>query len=147
MKMEGSTQKKDDSTVLNGQFKAVSAIGHLKHRRNKTRKRKLSKFERRYSSLGTALHPEQKRIDYVLVHKVKTSEDYDDEEKKQSLKKKEDLRDRFEKAMRAEGFSIKEEIIDGYMYKKLHCPFKRLCKEAEKVKLEMPLKGVSIVYL
>ncbi|XP_060551191.1 anoctamin-4-like isoform X4 [Ruditapes philippinarum] len=139
--MEGSTQAKDGATVLNGQFKAVGAIGHLKHRRNKTRKRKLTKFERRYSSLGTALHPEQKRIDYVLVHKVKTSDEYDDEEKKQSKKRKEDLRDRFEKAIRAEGFSIKEEIIDGYVYKKLHCPFKRLCKEAETVKLEMPLRG------
>ncbi|XP_045204695.2 anoctamin-4-like isoform X2 [Mercenaria mercenaria] len=139
--MEVSKQKKDEATVVSGQFKAAHAIGSLKHRRNKTRKRKLTKFERRYSSLGPLLRPEQKRIDYVLVHKVKTVEDYDDEEKKMSQKRKEDLRERFEKALRVEGFSIKEETIDGYVYKKLHCPFKRMCKEAEKVKLEMPLKG------
>lgn len=141
--MEASKKKKDgEASVVSGQMRAVQAVGTLKHRRNKTQRRKLTKFERRYTALGPLLSPEKKRIDYVLVHKVKTSEDYYDEEKKESVRKKEDLRDRFEKALLDEGFSVKEMVIDGYVYKILHCPFKRLCKEAETVKLEMPLKGV-----
>lgn len=140
--MEGSRKKKDgDTAVISGQMRAVHAVGTLKHRKNKTQRRKLTKFERRYTALGPLLCPERKRIDYVLVHKLKTSDNYQDEEKKESVRKKEDLRERFEKALRDEGFSIKELVIDGYVYKTLHCPFKRLCKEAEAVKLEMPLKG------
>ncbi|XP_052795282.1 anoctamin-4-like isoform X2 [Mya arenaria] len=118
-------KKNDESTMV---ISAVQMVGKLRHRRKK-KKHKLSAFERRYTALGPKLTPEQKRIDYVLVHKRENEE------------KKEDMRERFEAALSREGFSIKEECIKGTMYKLLHCPFKRLCKEAELIKLEMPLKG------
>lgn len=130
--------------VSGGHIRAVQAAGSLKHRRSREKKKKkLSTFERRYTALGPLLKPDRKRIDYVLVHKKKTSAEEMDDEEKETLQKREDMRARFEKALQEEGFSIKEEIIEEYVYKKLHCPFKRLCQEAEHVKLEMPLKGVG----
>ena len=42
-----------------------------------------------------------------------------------------------------EGFVREDEEIDGVVYCKLHCSFPRLCKEAERVKLQMPLTNVS----
>ena len=50
---------------------------------------------------------------------------------------------RFEKKIAAEGFSIQKDVIGENVFLKLHCPFKRLCVEAEKVKIEMALKDVS----
>ncbi|KAL4230086.1 hypothetical protein ACF0H5_010471 [Mactra antiquata] len=135
--MENSS---DDTHVISGQLRAVHAVGTIKHRRAK-RKRRQSKFERKYSALGPLLNPEKKRIDFVLVQKVRNPDDAETPEKKQSLERKKDLMERFEKAMTTEGIVMKEETIEGYIYKKLHCPFKRLCREAETVKLEMPLKG------
>lgn len=127
-----------------GHMRAIQAAGSLKHRKNKKKKKKMSTFERRYTALGPLTRPDRKRIDYILVHKNKSSVDAKDEEERESLEKRENMRARFERAIRAEGFTIKEEIIEDYVYKKLHCPFKRLCQEAEHVKLEMPLKGVGI---
>ena len=134
-----------ESQTLNGQVMVVQAAGTLKHRKNKKKKdkRKLSKFERRYTELGPLLKPDYKRIDYVLVHGREKSEEVQSQSKKQSLEKKERLRKRFEDALRNTGFSIKAVEIENKVFKKLHCPFKRLCEEAERVKLEMPLGGVS----
>jgi len=42
-----------------------------------------------------------------------------------------------------EGILLEKETIGEEVYTKLHCTFPRLCKEAERVKLQMPLKNVS----
>jgi len=136
-------RKKDEASVIRGNIAlgAINMAGKLRHRRK--RRRKLSKFERRYTALGPLLVPEQKRIDYVLVSKVKSLEEEKDEGEKAKLLRLQDLRTRFETELALQGFAMKEEIINNNRYKLLHCPFKRLCKEAELVKLEMPLKGVG----
>ena len=132
------------SPVLNGQMRAVHAAGTLKHRKKQKKdRRKIPKFDRRYTELGPLFKPDHKRIDYVLVHSSERSDETQNVKKKESLRKKERLRERFENALRKTGFSIKEVTIEDKVYKKLHCPFKRLCEEAERVKLEMPLEGVS----
>ena len=41
------------------------------------------------------------------------------------------------------GFSTQTDKIKDHVYVKLHCGFKRLCYEAEKVNIEMPLNLVS----
>ena len=135
-----------ESPTLNGRIRAVQAAGSLKHRgnRRKREKRKITKFERRYTELGPLFKPDYKRIDYVLVHSRDKPEDTQSQSKKKDLEKKERLRKRFEDALRHQGFSIKVVEIEKKVYKKLHCPFKRLCEEAERVKLEMPLEGVSL---
>ena len=131
------------SPILLGPARAVQAAGTLKHRR-KHRKRKLTKFDKRYTELGPLLKPDYKRVDYVLVHNRERSDETSNQSKKESLQKKERLRKRFEDALRQTGFSIKSVEVDKLVFTKLHCPFKRLCEEAERVKLEMPLEGVSV---
>ncbi|XP_021363066.1 anoctamin-4-like isoform X4 [Mizuhopecten yessoensis] len=98
------------------------------------------RFERRYTELGPMLIPEQKRVDYVLVYTNKTSKDTKDPDKKKSLEDKEYKRDCFEQAMIEQGFFIQKDFMKDNVFVKLHCPFKRLCMEAEAVKLEMRLK-------
>lgn len=132
----------DENHVTQGPYGITHAVGKLRNRKKKP-KQKHSAFDRRYTALGPLLKPEWKRIDYVLVHKVQTSDEVQDEEKKNELSKLEDMRDRFEAALEHEGFSIMPERIDDFIYKKLHVSFKRLCEEAEAIKLEMPLLGVS----
>ena len=74
------------------------------------------------------------KTDYVLVHSRDGSEDRQNEE----------TRNMFEDALRKERFTIGEPVVIGdKVFKKLHCQFERLCEEAEQVKLEMPLEGVS----
>lgn len=46
--------------------------------------------------------------------------------------------------MKLEGFVLESEEIDEMVYCKLHCTFPRLCKEAERVKMQMPLTDVSM---
>ena len=58
-------------------------------------------------------------------------------------KKKAARRRKFETMLDIEGFVREDEEIDGVVYCKLHCSFPRLCKEAERVKLQMPLTNVS----
>lgn len=103
-----------------------------------------SRFDRQYLKLGKNFIPEKKRIDYVLVHphitdKMKKEMESEDLKKEN---KKEKLREIFENRLRKEGFFIQKEVIGKNCYKKLHCPFKKLCYEAEKVNMEMPLEGV-----
>ncbi|KAK0052977.1 anoctamin-3, partial [Biomphalaria pfeifferi] len=50
----------------------------------------------------------------------------------------------FKEKLKKEGFTIDEYEAHDHVYVKLYCPFKRLCKEAEHVKLEMPLKDCKI---
>ena len=58
-------------------------------------------------------------------------------------KKKAAKRRKFETMLDIEGFVREDEEIDDVVYCKLHCSFPRLCKEAERVKLQMPLTNVS----
>ncbi|XP_067945254.1 anoctamin-7-like [Watersipora subatra] len=82
--------------------------------------------------------PERDRIDYVILHKI--PEDSNDLKEILNAKR----RKRFEKLIEEEGFLLEHEVIDDYDYCKLHCSFQRLCKEAEAVKLELPLKNMEI---
>lgn len=51
----------------------------------------------------------------------------------------------FELAMRQEGLVLEEEIVGNYVFIKVHTPFDRLCQEAENIRLDMPLDGVSSI--
>ncbi|KAK3099349.1 hypothetical protein FSP39_003125 [Pinctada imbricata] len=105
---------------------------------------RMKTFERRYTELGPSLIPEQRRIDYILIHSNKKSTDYTSEEqteKRVALEQKELKRRR--NVLRMRGFDISRDIIGDNVFIKLHCPFKRLCAEAELTQLEMPLKDCA----
>lgn len=86
-----------------------------------------------------------KRIDYVLVYKTNSSENSGKKSKKSLKKQKRDeLRLTFHAAMLAEGLQIQRDVIGEFTYLKIHAPFWRLCKEAENMRLEMPLIGVRL---
>lgn len=140
-----NSQDESDGEPSFSTFTAVASTVKFHNLRNRHLKRnpQVKAFERRYTELGPALIPEQKRIDYVLVHRNKFSNEYkDDESKREELSRKEAKRERFESALKKEGFDIQKEVIGDNVFVKLHCPFKRLCAEAEMVKMEMPLHGV-----
>lgn len=100
---------------------------------NTTTKNKMSEFPKE----------KMKRIDYVLVYNKKNMDDIVSEKKTRQRQKKIELQEKFEAALLEEGVEIESEEIHDTVYQKLHTPFHRLCQEAEKVKLEMPLIGVS----
>ncbi|XP_041357209.1 anoctamin-7-like isoform X2 [Gigantopelta aegis] len=81
---------------------------------------------------------QNKRIDYVLVF----PKSKDVQTKKPSSHEK--YRNRFEELLRKEGFSIQHDTIEQLVYVKLHCPFKRLCTEAQRIQLKMPIKDCQI---
>ena len=84
-----------------------------------------------------------KRIDYVLVHSNKSLEETHDSKKRTELSRVLDQRLKFEAAMFAEGLQVQEDVIGELTYIKIHTPFWRLAKEAENIRLEMPLLKVS----
>ena len=53
------------------------------------------------------------------------------------------LRERFIKELKGEGLKVQEEVIGEHCFVKIHVPFARMCEEAEKVHIEMPLRNVS----
>lgn len=57
------------------------------------------------------------------------------------------MRGVFENKLKSEGFDVEENVLNGKVYKNLHCSFKRLCIEAEEIHLKMPLRDVSDVLL
>nr|XP_022325216.1 anoctamin-4-like isoform X1 [Crassostrea virginica]XP_022325218.1 anoctamin-4-like isoform X1 [Crassostrea virginica]XP_022325219.1 anoctamin-4-like isoform X1 [Crassostrea virginica] len=141
-----NSQDDSDGEPSLSSFTAIASTVKFRNLRKRHLKRnpQVKAFERRYTELGPALIPEQKRIDYVLVHKNKYSNEYpNDPSKSMELQKKEEKRERFESSLKKEGFDIQKEIIGENVFVKLHCPFKRLCAEAEMVKLEMPLHGCA----
>lgn len=95
--------------------------------------KKLSSFELQYTKLGENLIPERKTIDYILVHPEVQG------------KEQEECRQKFENKLLKEGFLIDKEVCAGKVFKILSCPFKRLCMEAEKVKLQLPLSQGELV--
>ena len=72
--------------------------------------------------------------DYVLVHK--TGDNRNVHEK---------LRKKYESELHAQGFRVDRLYTADKTFVVLHCSFERLCEEAEKVSLEMPLAGVSLL--
>ena len=81
------------------------------------------------------------------VHENKSVNDVDDEDDQKKIRNR--IRDRlkFSKKLAQEGFTVQTSEIGKYTYTKLHCPFKRLCREAQRVKFEMPIKDVSVWWL
>jgi hypothetical protein len=80
---------------------------------------------------------EKKRhYDYVLVYKSGDN-----------LNTQERLREKFEAELEEEGFKIEKKYSTLYTFVILHCPFERLCIEAEYVILQMPLAGVSVEHI
>lgn len=69
-------------------------------------------------------------VDFVLVYDLR-----DD--------KYVDFRRAFEKAMLEEGLQLDYETFRGIVFMKITAPFHRLAREAERVRLEMSLRGVS----
>lgn len=84
-----------------------------------------------------------KRIDWILIYPKKDPEEIHDEDDKQDYQRNLDLREKFELAMQDEGLQMQKVILGENVFVKLHTPFERLCKEAERINLEMPLQGVS----
>ena len=103
-----------------------------------------NRFDMIYKKLGSRLKPEDKRIDFVLVHPVVDLKTITDEEERREEERKIQLRENFEDAMKEDKLKKQSETIDGLIYTKIHCPFRRLCEEAETVSLEMPLAGVGV---
>ncbi|XP_022659690.1 anoctamin-7-like isoform X2 [Varroa destructor] len=46
--------------------------------------------------------------------------------------------------MKQEGLGFEEEVVGDYVFIKVHTPFDRLCQEAENVRLDLPLDGISL---
>ena len=112
---------------------ALSPKYQLKRRKN-MQSQKVDEF----SDLPTET---MKRIDYVIVRE---KEKVDEAKSKDSKKLQTRLQrqKKFEMAMQQEEVEVQEEGIGDNVLMKLHVPFKRLCQEAERIKLEMPLEGV-----
>ncbi|KAL4230701.1 hypothetical protein ACF0H5_011077 [Mactra antiquata] len=107
----------------------------------KEKRQKADKFDSFYKQLGSKVIPEEKRIDYVLVYPEVNLKEIEDEDDKADAQRIITLREKFEDAMKSEGLLRQKIIIEDLVYTKIHCPFRRLCEEAELVSLEMPLAG------
>lgn len=83
-----------------------------------------------------------KHIDYVICYEVVDKTDISSSD----LKARE-RREQFFQQLKQESFEIYniEQVKDGrtFMFCLLHCPVKRLMKEAEYLRLEMRLKNVN----
>lgn len=82
---------------------------------------------------------------FCQVHEIPSEVDVDDEEEQEKLQRQELDRRKFSMKLKQEGFTVQTTKIGKLIYTKLHCPFKRLCREAERVKFEMPIKDVSVL--
>lgn len=85
-----------------------------------------------------------KRIDCVIVYPKKSLDEIHEEDDQIKFQKQQELRHKFQAALLAEGVLIQRDVIGENVMLKLHVPFQRLCEEAEKTKLEMPLSGCEI---
>ncbi|CAN8012322.1 unnamed protein product, partial [Ixodes pacificus] len=81
-----------------------------------------------------------REVDYVLVYEC----DDPDGHYSGELELNRHYRELYESAMRAEGLLLDQEFIGDYVFLKVHCPFQRLCQEAENVRLDLPLDGLLI---
>lgn len=81
------------------------------------------------------------------MHKNRPLEDIEDENDRRNEKHRgqDELRRKFFTLLENEGFIVQTTVADKVVYTCLHCPFKRLCLEAERVKFEMPVKDVGTI--
>lgn len=81
-----------------------------------------------------------REVDYVLVYESdETASPYSEE-----MELSRHYRQLYEGAMKSEGLVLDQEFIGDYVFLKVHCPFQRLCEEAENVRLDLPLDGLLI---
>lgn len=124
----------------NTSYLEKSATNGRKKKRKKGQKKQKSS-ELKSSSAQTEV---QKRVDYVLVYHAKDETEIVGAEELEEYRVIKKLRERFHHALvHVEKISLQEIQIGEKVYVKLHCPFARLCEEAEDINLEMPLRGVS----
>ena len=88
-----------------------------------------------------------KRIDYIIVYGKKSIDEFHDEGDQKTYRKRQTMRQKFQAALMAEGVLIQKDVIEENVLLKLHVPFQRLCEEAERIQLEMPLSGVSDTFI
>ena len=88
-----------------------------------------------------------KRTDFVLVYNSKDLDEVHDPQQKKKLQRHTRLRNLFLRELQRQGIEYFEEVLENKTYVKLHTSFSRLCQEAETVKLEMPLTGVSAIQI
>ncbi|XP_022098902.1 anoctamin-4-like isoform X2 [Acanthaster planci] len=111
--------------------------------KKRKKKRKDKKSPSKANSATQTIIP--KRIDYILVYPKEDENDFKDNDDIEDFKNRMELRRRFHRAAREkEGLEIRERDMGEKIYVLIHCPFKRMCLEAEEVKLEMPLEGAAI---
>ncbi|VDM48588.1 unnamed protein product [Toxocara canis] len=70
-------------------------------------------------------------VDYVLAYKVKD-------------KGGEVERRAFEEAIARNGLLVNHEVVNSICFVTISAPFERLCREAERCGLNMPLKGIAV---
>ncbi|XP_074650547.1 anoctamin-7-like isoform X3 [Tubulanus polymorphus] len=106
----------------------------------------ISNKNKKASSLGgEGVAEKLKRIDFVLTYPVIDSNHDDSSAKKKHHRQDiEKMREKFESAMKTEGLKLQTDVYKNNMFVKVHTPFARLCMQAEKIKLEMPLIGCEI---
>ncbi|XP_033632205.1 anoctamin-3-like isoform X1 [Asterias rubens] len=111
--------------------------------KSKKRKKKRKKSPRKAAAATQTITP--KRIDYVLVYAKEDDADYEDTDDIEDCQRRAELRKRFKKAAKeTEGLEIREKDMVDKVYVLIHCPFSRMCHQAESVNLEMPLEGAAI---
>jgi len=122
------------SSVPNGGTDALSA----KRRKPAVRRMPTSQWEQVVGPLLPKEGP-MRKTDYVLVFRKKRLELESAEREAQ------EARIRFAKVMIFNGADIVEDRASSaeFVYLKIHMAFWRLCKEAEKTRIEMPIKDVS----
>ncbi|XP_071847241.1 anoctamin-7-like isoform X4 [Apostichopus japonicus] len=126
----------------NTSYLEKSATNGRKKKRKKGQKKQKSS-ELKSSSAQTEV---QKRVDYVLVYHAKDETEIVGAEELEEYRVIKKLRERFHHALvHVEKISLQEIQIGEKVYVKLHCPFARLCEEAEDINLEMPLRGAAII--
>lgn len=98
-------------------------------------------------TVGSDLAKESiQRMDFVLVYPKEKGVADDDERRGKEEELRDTARRKFLEAMEAEGIDVLTEEIAGKILLKLHTPFWRLCKEAQKERIEMPLQGQKSEY-
>lgn len=100
-----------------------------------------------YKKLGEIT--EQTLSDIILIHPKSQNltclmdiESLNPDERKK-MRDDRKLRNIFEKTLRKDGFKVTKTVLSDEIYTKLRCSFQRLCVEAEKTNLQMPLLDVS----
>ncbi|CAN8006180.1 unnamed protein product [Ixodes hexagonus] len=89
---------------------------------------------------GVDLLVSHREVDYVLVYECDDLDGHYSGE----LELNRHYRELYESAMKSEGLLLDQEFIGDYVFLKVHCPFQRLCQEAENVRLDLPLDGLLI---